>query len=62
MKTILEKFYPTYISLLLGIPMFTITYFAMEEEWHGVFWFLMFIYALFTIIQQIKWCKNEQRT
>ena len=62
MKKILEKLYPTYISLLLGIPIWTITYFAMEEEWHGVFCFLMLIYALFTIIQQIKWSKNEKRT
>jgi len=62
MKTVIKKFYPVFISLLLGFPIFTITYFATEEKYHGNFWFLMIIYFLFTVIQQFKWYKNEQRT
>lgn len=58
MNTILKKFYPVYISLLVGIPIWTITYFAMEEKYHGVFWFMMVIYLLFIVIQQIKWNKK----
>jgi len=58
MKTILKKYYPTYIGCLLGLPIWTITYFAMEEKWHGVFWFMMVIYTLFIIIQQLRWNKN----
>lgn len=58
MNKILKKFYPVYISLLVGIPIWTITYFAMEEKYHGVFWFMMVIYFLFIVIQQIKWNKK----
>lgn len=55
MKRILEKYYPIYIGLIMGIPVWTLTYFVMGEEWHNVFWFMILIYALFIIIQQLKW-------
>ena len=58
MKKILLKFYPIYIGLLVGIPIWALTYFAMDDKWHGVFWFMMLIYALFIIIQQVKWVKK----
>jgi hypothetical protein len=58
MKKILEKYYPLYIGLLVGIPIWSITYFAMDKKWHDVFWFMMLIYVAFIIIQQFNWSKK----
>ena len=58
MNKILKKVYPLYIGTIIGVPIWIITYLAMEDKWHGVFWFMMFIYILFIMIQQIKWVKK----
>lgn len=55
---IIKKYYPIYISCLLGIPIFTLTYFSIKKEYEGAFWGLILLYLLFIILQQLKWNKN----
>lgn len=58
MQTVIKKFYPVFIGLLLSIPIFTVTYFAMEEKYHDIFWLMMVIHLLFIVIQQFKWLQK----
>jgi hypothetical protein len=58
MNKILQKLYPLCIGTIIGFPIWTITYLAMEDKWHCVFWFMMFIYIMFIVIQQIKWLRK----
>lgn len=54
-----DKYYPIYIALLGGIPTFTLTYWVIDKKNHDVFWFLMLIYVIIVLIQQIKWNRSN---
>ncbi len=59
MNRILEKFYPIYIAVLIGVPTWIITYFSIQKKCHDVFWFMMIVYVLFIVGYQIKWARNH---
>lgn len=61
MRKFLLKIYPIYIYCLVGIPVFTITFLCLKEEAKEVFWFLMFIGALFVGLQQLQWMRISKK-